>query len=176
MTRYRLPDALGGGEVDVLHGFARDDGRLDCDVVGVGVITVPARALVEVKPPLPDEPAHPTPGNLSYFVDRYGVAWHNSIHHDQWQSSGGRPNLSWGDLWLNAGPLTRLVPDPFAEPVELPWRRKFDDSSDLVVDRSKASNRAVYVDGLYGHITAEEARDMARALWTAADAAEKEQS
>ena len=71
------------------------------------------------------------------------------------------------------GNLTDVTRPPFAEPVELPWKREFDTST-LIVERSNASNRAVYVDGMYGHITADEARAMARALMAAADAAEKE--
>ena len=116
--RYRLPDALGGGEVEaVLYQFPhrtinRNQYRGDGFALWVDA------PLTEVPPPVPDEPKAEV-GNLAYFVDRYGLPWHNSIHHGKWESAGCAPT-AWQDLWNSAGPLVPLIPDP-AHGVTLPW-------------------------------------------------------
>jgi len=175
--RYKLPEALGGGELDE---YRHVDGGTEAPVGTVaflveGCIVAVARGLLtEVKPPLPEEPPFG-----AVVLDSDEQAWQRFMPTPpgdrsgvEWSCAGEGADECWAGL-QTYGPLTRLVPDPFAEPVELPWKREFDTST-LIVERSNASNRAVYVDGMYGHITADEARAMARALMAAADAAEKE--
>jgi hypothetical protein len=69
------------------------------------------------------------------------------------------------------------VPDPFTEPVELPWEHKDRDGYWMGVNESQRPWAAARVGGgdACADLTAEACRAMARALMAAADAAEKGQ-
>jgi len=121
-VRYKLPEALGGGEYEALTDYrskAGDDWRFRFRIPDVGLVDVPAESLTEVKPPLPPEPPVG-----SVVLDQNGRVWQSRAGRpgpdsvSQWQSvmGGQQP-------WTYVGTLkpTLLVPDPFAEPVELPW-------------------------------------------------------
>lgn len=102
---------------------------------------------------------------------------------DDWHLAAQEGPFTWAQVQEGypGSTFTRLVPDPFAEPVALPWERKSGspyvfiatDGGDgyLGLTVGPTENTA---DGY--SVTADGARDMARALWAAADAAEKEQS
>lgn len=161
--RYRLPEALGGGEVEVLHGFARleDDGRVDVKMEGLSeVATVPRTWLTKVEPPLPPEPPVG-----AVVVDSEGDAWQRrknewGVRHWVTPTSGDQ---DWATLVEHYGPLTRLVPDPAAG-VELPWGTQ----PRVWVDESMVGVR--YKTDFW--LGPDAARAMAAALWAAADAAE----
>jgi len=167
MTTYRLPDALGGAEVEILSNSPETQ-RTDFVRVSVETDTerfifdIPQWALVEVEPPLPPEPDKP-----AYFVDRDEKVWQKV--RSGWQCiTGGR--LPWADLWRDYGPLTRLMLDPFAEPVELPWAVYGIRVGQCVFGGSPANR--VFVSSGYTHLKPTQAREMAKALWAAADAAD----
>lgn len=106
--RYKLPEALGGGEYEALTDYrskAGDDWRFRFRIPDVGLVDVPAESLTEVKPPLPPEP--PTG---SVVRDKHGRVW-VSLHGSAWawQSVvGGKER--WEDLVAGRGPLIPLVP------------------------------------------------------------------
>jgi hypothetical protein len=168
MTTYRLPEVLGGAEAELIQWNDKHYPSFASLDIGGVVVIVPQEHLTEVKPPLPPEPEKP-----AYVVDRTEHVWQR--RRTGWQCiTGGQQ--SWADLWRDFGPLSRLVPDPFAEPVELPWRL-----------RGVEVRQGVHSDGGPGGLVAIrrpgggasaqalapcEAREMARALWAAADAAE----
>jgi hypothetical protein len=165
MTRYRLPDDLGGSEVNEheIDPALTVDGRRG-RIVRTDAGTVLAVAedhLTLVPPPLPPEPEFGAVLRCDdgYLHIRKGRSWND--HGDGY--------CTWAELnTAHDRPLVRLVPDPFAEPVELPWRLTFDDDEPILVSHSTASNRVAYVSG-WGHLTADDCRAMARALWTIAD-------
>jgi hypothetical protein len=88
--------------------------------------------------------------------------------------------IDWDEAWKrHGGPdaaITRLVPDPFAEPVQLPWLGTSIDKTPLDIDVA-GRGRDVCVRLSMGdrdvEIAPDMAHDMTRALWAAADAAEK---
>lgn len=113
MTAYRLPDELGGGEVEVLHGMARGDGRVDCKVIGVGItLNLPYRSLVKVEPVEPPDGTVVAVGGTELIYKRLNGSW--------WGCGEAHP-IPWEVVSDPAyGKMVRLVPDPAAG-VELPW-------------------------------------------------------
>lgn len=176
--RYRLPESLGGGEFEAFIDYHRV-GELGADFVrfdvpGVGLVDIERGGLTEVKPPLPPEPPIG-----SVVRDKNGRVWVSLQGPTPyvWQSTvGGKER--WADLVAGRGPLTLLVPDPFAEPVELPYTLSVGHHTKVrisapvsrigpIVALSLASGgRFVSPD-----MAPATARDLARALWAAADAA-----
>lgn len=168
MTKYRLPEALGGGEVDVLHGMARDDGRVDCDVPEVGIVTVPFRALTEVQPP------EPPIGAFVHLASYYGLYERIDRGWIDGTLTGGKA-YEWETLVrLNSGDTpVRLAPVPFVEPVKLRWEQGPVGVDFAPEGLGGGPHKVVVVAGDDArNITALVARDMAHALWAAADAAE----
>jgi hypothetical protein len=108
VTTYRLPEALGGGEVEIVTP-AWAGNAITCEVALVDqpdVKVLLARSLLtEVEPPLPPEPDGP-----AYVVDRDENVWQRRRTGGWQRIVGGQ--RSWADLWREFGPLTRLVPDP----------------------------------------------------------------
>ena len=178
MTEDRLPDSLGGHVVNAVsrgnHG--EPGGELWRVVVRVGdeswPMWLPGTVLVEVVPPLPPEPE-------PWSVVQTGAAFFERRGNEAigWYNIGGHTFVTWEQI-CSGGTPTRLVPDPFAEPVTLPWS---------LADESRAHrsevgavrggevrdvNRAVgeYAVGVL--LSPDGARAKARALWAAADAAE----
>ncbi len=166
MTRYKLPEALGGAEAR----YVADGDVGDCVVVELidvapGLrIEIDREHLTEVPPPLP-----PPPG--FYLGTHTKVAGHAVLERDgdDWYVGGAYGTVPWGAVRDSYNRLVPLVPAP--EPVELPWTRSYDDGPSALIERSSAGNRAAYVQ-IDSHLTAGEARSAARALWTAADATE----
>lgn len=177
MTRYKLPAVLGLAEC-VFHSAGHDEGNWIVeltDVVPGMRLELPASMLTEVKPPLPEEP--PVGAVL---LDYSGTAWQRFtvLGGTNWNSTGDDPNVTTWEGLQDEGPLTHLVPDPFAEPVELPWEHKDRDGYSMGVYESQRPWAAARV-GCGDHcadLTPDACREMANALVTAADAAEKEQS
>jgi hypothetical protein len=180
--RYNLPKALGGGEVEALgpaSGAVVVVAPLEAPEIRV---TLPWQWLTEVKPLLPEEPAIGT-----VVLDRYGQAWQNT---GGWSCTTSTDDEPWSELHTRYGPLARLVPDPFAEPVELPWEAT-DDGADATEADAKYRRVDVSLSAANGHkdvivrvdvgrvngiaLSHGTARAMARALMAAADAAENAQ-
>ena len=163
--RYRLPeDVFDGGEYEgSLTTFAGEP-WVRFDVGGVRFY-VGLDALTEVKP-LPPEPPVSSVVRCGdgYIHIRQGPSWtdHDSTHG----------YCSWSDICTHndGGEPVLLVPYPFAEPVELPWR--VETHHDAVGAEVFLSDGVrVGVLGRHIGISFDEAYNMGRALWTAADAA-----
>jgi hypothetical protein len=169
-VRYLFPDDLGGGEHEALTSFcskAGNDWRFRFDLPGIGLVDIPEGALTEVKPPLPEEPPV---GSLVHLASDYGV--YERVARG-WLNAGDAAGkaFDWDTLIrLNSGDApVRLVPDPFAEPVELPSM-----VASVQVSRTIPEGKLVFltVSAGYEHLTNEQAKQVARALWAAAAAAE----
>ena len=161
---YRLPDILGGAELEATEWWSGCAGaNHEYRIQGTSVTVSVPYGLTAVDPPLPPEPPVGT-----VVLDRDGRVW-VSLDLDRWQSVvGGRE--FWVDLVAARGPLTLLVPDPFGEPVELPWWS--DDRSRIEVHPGAARSVTVWFWGKADTFRPASAREMAKALWAAADAAE----
>lgn len=127
MARYRLPEALGGGEHEEFHGadgkspapygtqaflIAVDGSSINPSTDGGYVVYVAKDLLTEVKPPLPPEPR-----NTGAVVEVEGMGlWVRSITSSTatpWLGVHSRQTLSWAELCDSGTPI-RYVPDPFA--------------------------------------------------------------
>jgi hypothetical protein len=82
MTRYRLPDALGGAEVKILnHLGGGNTPDVVVQVEGIGRVTLPALCLVKVEPPMPAEP----PPGAHLIGDVLCVRYHRAFKQtDAW--------------------------------------------------------------------------------------------
>lgn len=179
MSRYRLPEVLGGGGVERAIGSDVPNGWIRVLVQGEDEsfpMDLPATALIEIRDPIPPEPPN-------FSVVWIGVRAH--VRDDDprgggdWWGESGR--TTWEALCRIAydrtgSPPVPLVPDPFAEPVELPW-----EGIDAAIGRERLEIRAADSDGhvpviIPGvgavYLTRDDSRTAARALWAAADAAE----
>jgi len=117
-NRYTLPAELGGGEVEVLHGLARDDGRVNCRLPAGAVIALPFSLLTPVKPP----PLPPEPSISAVVLDGRGLVWQRT-HRGVWECFEEDISADWAGLCASYSPSQPpipLVPDPAAVPVELP--------------------------------------------------------
>ena len=181
--RYRLPDELGGHECKVRqrHAVSWGGEAADPDAATVDVqirgerlsFVVPLDWLTEVKPPLPPEPtelgyylATELSGKVEIFERRQAYWWKLTANLLP------RGVCSWKDIHDDTRlTFVRLVPDPLAELVELPakfGRISVDTQSGLVRIHDKGINgRATY-----GDFGPANAREFARAVWTAANQAE----
>jgi len=180
-TRYRLPDALGGGEyeecpptVPAPYGtcaflLALDGSSINPSTDGGYVVYVAKDLLTEVKPPLPLEPV--TNGTV-VRLDGGGL-WARSITGTgaNWLGVHSRQLSTWSELCQLGTPVV-LVPDPFAEPVELPWEDKTKCGVTVGVRALDTGNVNVWMTPedviRVATVTGALARDMARALWVAA--------
>jgi hypothetical protein len=178
MTRYRLPDELGGGEYEALTDFrskAGDGWRHRFNVPGVGLVDVPTECLIEVRPPLPPEP--PVGAVVLFGGEAVQRFEDNELADDasaHWASVGTTDRWTWARLVEIGGTLVHLASAP--EPVALPWSC-YDAEVSQTHDEVEGPGRHVYVSTKparygYAHLKPAEAREMARALWTAADAVE----
>jgi hypothetical protein len=168
VTRYKLPEVYGGGEVmecdftdiAVPDGYAAVAPASPKD--GDPIALIPRKWLTEVKPPMVEPPVG------SVMRDRHGDAW---VRMEGGWKCGILPvSLVTFEALQNFGPLTLLVPDPFAEPVELPFIEH-----GLKVQPTKPDAEFVYVDitgSRHGitHLTSRQARRFAAAIVAAADA------
>lgn len=182
MARYKLPDALGGGEVTLREKDQRyGPDRYVRVQVGEGdeAFTVDLLRGLLIQVDLPEEP----PIGAVVMVDGEACQ-HFDLGDDNdsakcWASVGSTERWSWVqlcDLALPGEPM-RLVPAAASEPVVLPWVYGPVGVS-LKPNGLGGSPHKVAVDvrGNQAQVVAGAARDMARALTTAADAAEKEGS
>jgi len=174
MTTYRLPEALGGGEVEIVTP-AWAGNAIICEVALVDQpdvkVSLARSLLTEVEPPLPPEPA---PGSVlrcndGYLHIRRGSGMARSDHREGYST--------WAEIVASHDqPLVRLVPDPFAEPVELPWRQRIGKYSTATVSRTVVGEITLSLDSggrvMAPDLTTADAKSIARALWAAADAAE----
>ena len=167
--RYRLPEALGGGEFEaneIWGGCA--GGRPEYHLAGGVTILAPkGEPFGEVEPLLP-----PKPPMWSVVLDRHQRAWqHVDDGRGEWTCTVADLGAEWDELNREDGPLTLLVPDPFAEPVALPWTLKGEAVIHSV--RVRVAEGSVLPDFGYGNhgtvLDPEDARSFARALWAAAD-------
>lgn len=124
-------------------------------------------------PPLPEEPPP-----LVVVLDCDGRAWQRTGgYRGEWACTHDDEGTDWESLNHDHNPLTRLIPDPFAEPVELPWTCTAGDIKELTVKVVRDQVFISATDDGERTVIPVPARAMARALMTAAaDAAEKEQS
>jgi hypothetical protein len=165
--RYRLPEVLGGGEYNgTPTSFAGTEYRC-FDVDGVNFY-VRLADLTEAKPPLPPEPPvrsvvlAEAPFATPVVFFRYPNGW---------AEPAGSTYYDWAKVCSYGTPV-RYVPDPFAEPVTLPWMGISDTSDEIFVNRhlgAVAKLVWVAVDGTERAVKADVAKAMARALWAAAD-------
>jgi len=193
VTRYRLPEALGGGEVEgrlIRTGVSVGVGSwpvILAQVEGIGEISVPVSAVTEVKPPLPKEP----PNFSTVRIGSRAYVRYDLLPDElNWYGSHGRN--SWAELVAKSMestgfPPVVLVPDPLAEPVKLPWHAVDPHSyhrvqvrvsdADFAEDGAPPRQTVAWVAAGHthagSHISAPVARDMARALWAAADQTER---
>jgi hypothetical protein len=180
---YIMPGPQGGQELEPIR---LDDGGWDFFKWPLGSnlsaeLRLPARLAT---PALPEEPPYGTVVRAlitnedePWVFERLSMT--NRTDGKNWGAAGRDEAYGWADLNVRGTPV-RLVPDPFAEPVELPWERKVTPyvfiATDggtgylgLTIGPSEVTSHGYSLD-------VDEARDMARALMAAADAAEKEQS
>jgi hypothetical protein len=168
--KYRLPEALGGGELESMaSGSVRYPNLIGFCTEGEW-FWVAKGLLTEVKE-LPEEP----PVGSFVLVDATVLQRKDSAGIDWWDY-GQQTWRTWVqlcDLALPDVPVL-LVPDPFAEPVELPYV-----STSVMVQRTEPDGTFVFLglstDGHsnefeFQHLTNEQARGIARALWAAAAA------
>jgi hypothetical protein len=171
MTTYRFPADLGGGEHEEYRPVAGADSTPPVGTVAFlldgCLVCVACGLLTEVKsePPVGFYLATSKDGGQA-VVENYGGDWYVG------GVAGPGP---WGPVRDNYDTFTRLVPDPFAVPVELPHVVE-----SVMVQLTKPYGSHVFlglstdghVDGFreYQHLTGEQARGIARALWAAAAA------
>jgi hypothetical protein len=145
--RYKLPEALGGGEFDDAGDWTIGTVAFRFDGIE-GLVYLPRALLTEVRPPLPEEPPVGTvvrallPDEDEQWVfERLG----RRTDGKDWGAAGRDEAFAWADLNVRATPVV-LVPDPFAEPVALPWSKHLDQSVINVLD----SNGKVLVETISG--------------------------
>lgn len=189
--RYKLPDALGGGEVEETE--AHSSHNVPESFVAVNVATtdggsvvwygyLPRAILTPVKPPTPEEPEV----GAWLIGDVLAVRWHAPEGFCQWsyqwRNANGEADWTsdnWDQIWKNLGgsdvTITRLVPERVetVEQVELPWELDGDASAFVKVDPD-CSKRVRF--GWYGVISRavspEKAREISAAFAAAASRAE----
>lgn len=120
MSRYRLVEFLAGTYYEAISDVP---GMVKLFVPSYGYMLVPGSLLVEAPPP----PLPPEPELRAVVLDGEGWAWQRT--ENGWMPGGGAPR-AWAEVCQFGAP-TRLVPDPFAEPVTLPW---VDAEHDIRVD------------------------------------------
>jgi hypothetical protein len=180
LTKYRLPEVLGGSEVRKAVDYSGGGSWPNHVVVEAydsaervtWYVLVPKDALTEVKPPLPEEPAE-----LGWY--RWANGESETILRKVEAGGGwslGRSNgflTSWKALHETYPDIavTRLIPAP--EPVELPWEGSSLYSLDLAVRLSREGNLIILTaGGVTMTLGCETTREFACALNTAADLAE----
>lgn len=186
MTTYKLPEIIGGAEVEATEQWSGCAGAQPEYLVGGITITMPVGVLLEqVKPPLPPEPPDDnvvrTPG---------GHVWQRCDDAAEAATMPTRPwrneDMGW-ESWAGVcdyGTPVPLLPAP--EPVTLPWAMSDPFSRQRVRVTTSDANfegdgpsqlSAAWVaagsEHVGSHINAATAREMAYALLTAADEADR---
>ncbi len=171
MTRYRLPEILGGGEVDALETWGGcAGGRPEYRIEGI-TVTMPAGTPME---PVDTTPPEPEPG--AWLIgDVPVIRSPDSQATYPWlrESDHGAQYDTWADTWkaLGGPGITprRLVPEP--APVELPWEGSSSFGRHLKVHRPDLGLIPVAVGEDLGELAPDTAEEMAAALLAAARAA-----
>lgn len=167
--KYRLPEVLGGGEVEAANdepGYP----KVGFDLPGVtGRLWLDRGDVTEVKAPLPEEP----PNGSVVIAD--GDAFLRVDHGDEarWWRTGSLGGQSWTRI-CKADPNPRLLVEA-PEPVTLPWVAICQtDTESLRIDGADSDGHVpVIIPGVGTvYLNSANARTGARALWTAADQAE----
>ena len=152
MSKYRLPDYLGGFPCALIRkGVAADDmWELVVDRGDESFpISLPPTVLIEIFPP--------EPPNRTYVLDNENCVWlrEGDLWYISNNGTGGQP---WAAVDRAHGPLTRLVPDPL-EGIA-PWP---DGQRGVRVGREPhdaVGHRIVVADVAYADITEEEAEQL----------------
>lgn len=173
--RYKLPDALGGGEYE---------GSFEEHLAGVirlnfngRAIYVPLDMLTEISPPIP-----PQPGPGAYLIGdsmALAVRFENDGDPNWLSMPGGWRH--WEDLWRDLGgpdvTITRLVPERVetVEPVTLPWQGESAYGTPIRVERERDGEVGIVIGnrdiGMVGAVcTPEGTREFANALLAASRA------
>lgn len=179
---YKLTEALGGGECEIAEQQVPTGAwpnhvvvKVPDEQVGAWYVLVPRDALTEVKPPEPTE--------LGWYLATIGETTQivRKVEAEGWSvGSNGGFLSTWKTLNEDFPGITmvRLIPAP--EPVTLPWKGADHDGRSIDVQRTEGHleerhpGLGVFVATSFhgGFIRPDQAREMARALWTAADEAE----
>jgi hypothetical protein len=158
-ARYRLPEVLGGGEVEAARFRTELPGHTAVDVPGVGTVILHTGVLTELTPPLPPEP---TSGvvrcDAGYIHIKQGPSWtgHNGVF------------TTWVSIHRDCEGAVLLVPDPLAEAPELPWSGIAGSNDRFTVGRNGRWVAFTYDGPVKAGISPELARQMGLALLKAA--------
>jgi len=175
--RYTLPD-LAGVEVQILPRpqGPRPDGRVDVTVIQWGrgpiTVTLPHRLLTPVKPPLPPEPPdtsvvrNPDP-ELSVRV--YERDDRSCQYPRVWFAAGDEEASTWAEVCALGTPVL-LAPDPFTEPVNLPFTVTDEDGDKLTVHGARHVGAVITIQHAHGvaatmSLTHDQASHVMGALW-----------
>ena len=179
--RYTLPPSMGGHECEVvwLSGtlvagveIAKVRYKVDSTLDGFEVTSeVLASWLTPVKPP-PVEPPHGTPvvagGHLAWRIDH---PIRDNFEPERWWQAGSPSPVTWTEVCSWGDPVV-YVPDPLAEPVQLPWT-----GGRFAVHVNRGLPRPVRIEvldpGFADWCNTDEARNLCRAVWAAANQADK---
>jgi hypothetical protein len=182
MTRYRLPEILGGGEFDgemLWSGCAGAVPDYDLHVPGVGTVritTTVALTPVDTTPPEPEPGAWLIGKYVCVRMFRNSTARLDTPPRTAWVAAGDPDQpCQWDELWRDLGgpgvTIRRLIPEP--APVELPWRISWGGHLDVLeVDLTVPTGEFVHL-GIgtgYVHMTDAQATAAAHALLSAAAA------
>lgn len=147
MTTYRLPDALGGAEVEITSEPGQRLASFRIPGTNMGIITLAHSLLVEVKPPLPPEPTVDgtfvtveSEGPKVYAYSRRGAV-RMSMHPDLlpeycWWWHDDTSWVSWAQVCAEGDPVVR-VPDPAADAPELPWHTTDSEGTSVCVQSTR---------------------------------------
>lgn len=120
MTTYRLPEMLGGGEVEATEQWGGcAGGRPEYQIGGITVLMPPGLPMEQILPPLPPEPTEQgwylaTIGENQVPIERQTDGW--------WLPSSRQFASSWEQLHEDFPGITLVRLVPASEPVELPWQ------------------------------------------------------
>ena len=170
--RYTLPaETKIGGEWIEVPGSRRGDwvslGQADGGEEAI-VINVRRSWLTPVKPPREEPPRG------SVVLDCEGRAWQRTGgFRGEWDCTQDDLGADW--KYLSGLAPVLLAEDPFAEPVQLPWRET--DGSPLIASVSLDHGIVAVRFGIAQmgkHFSPTAARAFARAVWAAANQADKD--
>ena len=181
MTTYRLPEALGGREAELIEWSATGYPSFASLQVDDVVVIVPQEHITVLVPP---EPAVGTcvlvdtaSGPNGLVFRRYALGW---TEPGRDADAPGFSYYDWAQVCSYGTPVA-LAPDPFAETAVLPpWESGSGQRIlEVRLDDDQDSVPSIYVqvsDADQGvldfWLTADEARAFARMVWAAADTAE----
>lgn len=187
--RYTLPAKMGGYECEIIWrssalvtGVEVAKVRYNIDTLDGFEVTAEVLSswLTPVKPPLPPEPPDGSVVRLTAKGPLFarhddgppGNEWPGGRRWEGYGPDGKLLRITWSQVCGMATDETHvLIRDPFAEPVQLPWRR-----TGFEVDVSGAMVEVVIPraeDGGSTLVGRTLARDFCRAVWAAANQVDK---